>query len=216
MSGTQAESRIRKASSVDQRVGTACNPQSPGPPIGCGDFHPGFGSDLPQPAQHLVLIAPQELPFSVDDATVWSTAGASRAHGPSQPSTARSLSCPITEPQPHGPIQRLTEAPPLARAATMNGVQYVAKKVSDVDASIAQEPIHLLHTMLGQRTQGLGQARAPLHGLPAKRSSARQGWRWPTTAPVWHAGRPSYEGGDRSSGGHFSVSDVARMRPASS
>ena len=41
----------------------------------------------------------------------------------------------------------------------------------DVDASIAQEPIHLLHTMLGQRTQGLGQAAA--HCMDCQRS-ARQ------------------------------------------
>ena len=47
----------------------------------------------------------------------------------------------------------------------------VREKGPDVEASIAQEPIHLLHTMLGQRAHGLGQA-AP-HCMDCQRS-ARQ------------------------------------------
>ena len=47
----------------------------------------------------------------------------------------------------------------------------VCEKGPDVDASIAQQPIHLLHTMLGQRAHGLGQA-AP-HCMDCQRS-ARQ------------------------------------------
>ena len=47
----------------------------------------------------------------------------------------------------------------------------VCEEGPDVDASIAQQPIHLLHAMLGQRAHGLGQA-AP-HGMDCQRS-ARQ------------------------------------------
>ena len=47
----------------------------------------------------------------------------------------------------------------------------VCEEGPDVDASIAQRPIHLLHAMLGQRAHGLGQA-AP-HGMDCQRS-ARQ------------------------------------------
>ena len=88
----------------------------------------------------------------------------------------------------------------------------VCEKGPDVDASIAQEPIHLLHTMLGQRTHGLGQAAPHCMDCQRKRSSARQGWHWPTTAPVGMQ-VAFIKGGDEVQGGRVSGA-IARMRPA--
>ena len=83
-----------------------------------GDFHPGR-QHLPQPAQHLVLIAPL-IPLQRRGRQS-STAGASRAHGQS-PSPARSCCLSAAK------LVQSSATTTSVRAPTMNGVQY-AKKV---------------------------------------------------------------------------------------
>ena len=166
-----------------------------------GDFHPGR-QHLPQPAQHLVLIAPL-IPLQ--------RRGCHRRPQQGRRAPMASHHRQHDRVLPVGrkarPIQRddhlgagadderrpVREKGPRRCATTtsvraMNGVQY-AKKGPDVEAldCSAADPPASHHAW--STCPWPGPSRAPLHGLPAKRSSARPGWRWPTTAPVWHAGR---------------------------
>ena len=72
---------------------------------------------------------------------------------------------------PVGRKARPIEGDDHLRAGADDERRPVREKGPGVDASIAQEPIHLLHTVLGQRAHGLGQA-AP-HCMDCRRS-ARQ------------------------------------------
>ena len=144
-----------------------------------GDFHPGR-QHLPQPAQHLVLIAP--------------LVTLQRRGGHRLPRQGRRPPMASHHRQHDGVLPVGREARPIQRNDHLRaGADDERRPVCGnrprrrrLDCSGADPPAshHAWSTHPGP-----GPSRAPLHGLPAKRSSARPGWRWPLTASVWRAGR---------------------------
>ena len=112
------------------------------------DLHPRR-QYLPQPAQHFVLVA-----------ALVALQGR-RRHGLPQQGRRAPVACQHRQHNSVLPVRG--KARPIQRddyflASTNNVRRPIGEESPDINPSIAQEPIHLFHTMLGQRAHGLGQA----------------------------------------------------------